>query len=119
MTLLHEHEFQIRAGRNQALFREVNEQVETLQPPLGGLPQIDFCCECADTGCATPMQMTQEEYAAVRSSSARFAVVPEHVFPEAEVVVARTDRFWTVEKVEAAAEVAAALDPRAAPDAAG
>jgi len=108
-----EHESQVRGARNQSLFREVNERVETLQAEWGdGAGAIDFCCECADTDCALPMAMTTEEYEALRAHPSRFAVLPSHFFSDIEVIVARNDRFWTVEKIEDAAEMAATLDPR-------
>jgi len=108
-----EHESQVRGARNQSLFREVNERVETLQAEWGdGAGAIDFCCECADTDCALPMAMTMKEYEALRAHPSRFAVLPAHVFRDIEVIVARNDRFWIVEKIEDAAQVAATLDPR-------
>jgi hypothetical protein len=107
---------QVRGARNQSLFREVNERVETLQAGSGnGLGTIDFCCECADTDCALPMPMTLAEYETVRGHPSRFAVLPSHVYEDIEIVLERADRFWIVEKVEDAAQVAATLDPRADP----
>jgi hypothetical protein len=111
-----EHQSQVRGARNQSLFREVNERVETLQAGSGnGIGAIDFCCECADTDCALPMPMTLDEYETVREYPSRFAVLPSHVYEDIEIVVERTDRFWIVEKIEDAAQVAATLDPRADP----
>lgn len=37
-----------RAGRNQSLFREVNERIDDLA--MGG--KIEFICECDDAECA-------------------------------------------------------------------
>jgi hypothetical protein len=111
-----EHQSQVRGARNQSLFREVNERVETLRAGSGnGIGAIDFCCECADTDCALPMPMTLDEYETVREYPSRFAVLPSHVYEDIEIVVERTDRFWIVEKIEDAAQVAATLDPRADP----
>jgi hypothetical protein len=108
-----EHESQVRRARNQSLFREVNERVETLQAEWGnGAGAIDFCCECADTDCALPMAVTMEEYEALRAHPARFAVLPSHFYADIEIIVARNDRFWTVEKIQDAGQVAASLDPR-------
>ncbi len=48
----------------------------------------------------------------MRRDSRRFAVVPGHVFPETELVVAGNDRYEVVEKRGAAVEVADAADRR-------
>lgn len=102
---------QERAGRNQALFRDVNERIEELQSSWVPLTEIDFLCECADETCSLPISATRDEYEAVRESPVRFLVQPEHVAPEAEVVTERNERFWVVEKVERASDVARELAP--------
>ena len=104
-------EQQTRAGRNQSLFRDVNERIGELQTSWMPLTEIDFLCECADETCSLPISASRDEYEAVRSSPVRFLVHPEHVFPEAEVVVDRNDRFWVVEKVERASTVARETAP--------
>jgi hypothetical protein len=106
------HDAQVKAARNQSLFREVNERVEHLQQGWTPVSEIDFVCECADDTCTVPVSLTIAEYERVRERAERFFVLPEHVYEEVEVVVAMNDRYWTVEKIEAAAGVAAALDPR-------
>jgi hypothetical protein len=106
------HHAQVKAARNQSLFREVNERVEQLQQGWSPVSEIDFICECADDTCTSPIAMTVAEYEQVRAVAERFFVLPKHVYPQAEDVIAKTDRFWTVEKIEDAAQVAAALNPR-------
>jgi hypothetical protein len=51
----------------------------------------------------------------LRADGTRFAVAPDeaHVFPEVEHVVERNERYWVVEKVGVAGELAAKIDPRA------
>jgi hypothetical protein len=107
------HEAQVKAARNQSLFREVNERVENLRLGWAPLTEIDFVCECADDSCIRPIGMTVAEYEEVRARANRFFVLPGHVYPEVEVVVAENERFWIVEKIDDAAAVAGALDPRA------
>ena len=58
------------------------------------------------------MPLTFEEYEAVRKDSRRFIVVPGHVFPETERVVARNERYEVVEKFGEAVNVADASDRR-------
>jgi hypothetical protein len=108
---------QRRAAENQALFREINEQIQKLDNSVEELtPYRSWTCECADTACLERIDMTPQEYETVRSHPARFAVCPdeEHVFAGVELITERTERYWVVEKIEAAAEAAAELDPRAA-----
>jgi hypothetical protein len=104
-----QHQAQVKSARNQSLFREVNERVEQLQRGWAPVSEIDFICECADDTWTEPISMTIVGY---EERPERFFVFPEHVCPEVEVVVARNDRFWIVEKIAIAARVAAALNPR-------
>jgi hypothetical protein len=101
-------ERQERAARNQSLFREMNEHVETVM-----LSFRAFMCECASKACEETVTLTRGEYEAVREHPARFLVKPGHVFAGGEVVVDdRQGRYVVVEKIERGAEVAAHFDPR-------
>lgn len=103
-----------RAAQNQDRFRDYNERVKALNevtvwvdPPLP-----DWTCECAYESCTQPVQLTIAEYEAVRADPTRFLVSPssEHVVPEVERVVARSDRFWVVEKVGPAGDLSEELE---------
>jgi hypothetical protein len=105
-----------RAARNQSLYREVNERVKALNEAFDSLlPLGDWVCECANAECFEAVQMTHEEYEAVRAGPTRFFVAPDdtHVFPEAEDVRERHQRYWVVEKIGVAAKAAERRDPRA------
>jgi hypothetical protein len=80
------------------------------------LALTEWVCECANEQCFAPIEMTRDEYEAVRAASTRFFVKPDdaHVFPEAEDVTERHERYWVVEKTGVAAEMAARRDPRTA-----
>jgi hypothetical protein len=101
-------ERQIRGGKNQALFRDVNEQIKGVLH----MTYIDFLCECADMECMEIIRLKQAEYETVRTHPERFPIKPGHDVPELERVVEEHDRYVVVEKVEAAAEAARKLDPR-------
>ena len=59
------------------------------------------------------MSLTLVEYEEVRSEPTHFAVLPGHVVPDVEVVVARNERFAVVRKNEPrAARIAVREDPR-------
>lgn len=106
-----------RVGKNEALFREVNERIReasadffVAEPEQG----VEFVCECSDAACYKPVELTLNEYEAVRSDPAHFLVAPGHLWhPETERHVAGNDRHWIVEKVSVAGRTAAAADPRA------
>jgi hypothetical protein len=100
-------------ARNEALFREVNERIRQVNVSVDPASEADFLCECGDPECTKPVSLTPPEYEDVRRQSTRFVVLPGHSDPTVEVVVARTDRFAVVEKVEPqAARVAVEEDPR-------
>jgi len=72
-----------------------------------------FACECADLTCTAMMDLRLSEYEAVRSQPNQFAVLPGHVYPDVEEVVAEHDRYVIVSKLGVAAEIAEKTYPRA------
>jgi SpoU rRNA methylase family enzyme len=104
-----------RAGRNQALLREVNERIEELNETFDQFsPYGTWMCECADTGCREQIEMTIGEYEAIRRHPNRFVIAPHglHFYENVEDVVEETARYWVVEKIGEAARVAIELDTR-------
>jgi hypothetical protein len=100
----------IRVGKNEALFREVNERIREITTYDGG---VEFLCECGDPECTQPIVMSLAEYESVRSRATRFVIVPGHEVADVERVVERTDRFAVVEKLPGRpASLAAETDPR-------
>ena len=100
-------------GRNEALFREVNERIEAVSkdvPPEEAL--MAFLCECDDTACTEKVNATRAEYEAVRAVATHFIVLAGHEDPEVEHVARRTERFLVVEKEGGAAQEAEESDPR-------
>ena len=107
------HERQVRAARNQSLFRAVNESLEGLCTAFQrSAHSASFICECADVECTAPLELELDEYEALREHGNRYAVLPGHVLPEVERVVSENDRFVVVAKLGAGAEVANAGNPR-------
>jgi hypothetical protein len=101
-----------RQGRNEALFREVNERIAELNESFQVDGRSEFLCECSREECKEPVSISLEEYESVRRSPTRFFVLPGHEDETVERVVARTERYVTVEKIGDAAEEAEVLDPR-------
>jgi hypothetical protein len=104
-----------KPGRNEAIFREVNERLRELGEGFSVVAERgEFVCECGDEACAEPIQLTLEEYERVRSDSRWFVLLREHVRPQIERVVWEIDeRLVVVEKKPGpAADEAVAEDPR-------
>lgn len=105
---------ELRLARNEAMFREVNERIEKIAERFAAPTLMSFVCECVDNTCARHIELTHEQYEALRSNGKRFAVAPDHDDPELENVVERHKGFIVVEKIGAGAQVATATDPRRA-----
>jgi hypothetical protein len=102
---------EVRAARNESLFREVNERIDSAGS--GTRPMFtEFMCECADESCFEYVSLTSEEYSSVRKMGAVFFIVkPGHALPEVERVVGgEADRYEVVEKLGLAAVVAEKLE---------
>lgn len=106
-------ERQRRAAANEAAFRSANERIEELNRAFAGLTESGtWLCECADPACVERLQVSLDEYAAVRAHDARFLVSPGHELHEVERIVDRREGYLVVEKragigrdvVEAAAQ---------------
>jgi len=94
---------------NEATFRKVNEGMEAAQP--GG--RMSFLCECGRLGCNQLIELTRDEYEAVRAHSRRFALVDGHEIDEVEDVVERAESYIVVEKRgRPEAEIVEHTDPR-------
>jgi hypothetical protein len=90
-----------RVGLNEAVFREVNEQLEELEETFRpGREDLDLVCECGDPGCGERLRLPRPEYRRLRSDSRLFAVVPGHEQADVEDVVERHDGYDVVRKHE-------------------
>jgi hypothetical protein len=111
-----------RIARNEAWFRNVNEQIEQMHKKAetgDRAPEEtrwEFQCECGvpDDACDARVEMTIAEYEAVRTQDDRFVLFPGHETRGLERVVQENERFVVVDKV-AGAEPFVADDPRGAP----
>ena len=103
-----------RIGRNEALFRQVNEQVEELNETFGAAANVStVVCECGDQSCIDQITLAKPEYERLRSDPILFLVVPGHDIPDVEHVIERTDRYWVVRKdAGEPARIARELDER-------
>jgi hypothetical protein len=93
-----------RQSYNEALYRQLNEhKAHWIEH---GLPTAGFRCECVTLHCGARLRLSQEQWEEARSRPNRFAVAPEHVARDLEVVVREYPEFWLVEKQGEAEEIA-------------
>ena len=96
-----------RAARNEALFREVNENIARLEERHGTTAtETAYVCECASAGCAEQFAIDPETYRRVRRQPRLFFVRPGHEGPQFERIVERHENYLVVEKTGGAGEVA-------------
>jgi hypothetical protein len=101
-----------RQGRNESLFREVNERIAEVNETFEVEGRSEFLCECGRPECREPVSIALEEYEEVRRNPVRFLLLPGHEDESVERIISRTDRYVVVEKLGDAADEANDLDPR-------
>jgi hypothetical protein len=103
-----------RIGRNEALFREVNENIERITATLEVSDEsLKILCECGVPTCLEQLDVPVADYEGVRASPTLFLIRPGHEHADLEVVVEEHDGYHVVRKRDAdAAQVARELDPR-------
>ena len=101
-----------RAARNQALFREVNKSVASLEEGQEtSETQPVFICECANEDCTERLPVDLETYERTREHPRRFLVLPGHEDPQIGRTVERHDGYLIVEKTGEAGDVAERTNP--------
>ena len=96
-----------RAARNEALFREVNENIARLEEQHGQTQtEAVYVCECANAECIDKLAIDPATYRRVRQQGRLFFVRPGHEDPQLERVVERHADYLVVKKTGAAGEVA-------------
>lgn len=102
-----------RAARNEALFREVNEQARSLSVEHGRAEngRLGIVCECSNDACVERLWLPLAAYEAVRADPRQFVVAPGHE-GNFEHVVSREDDYVVVKKDDTAGRIAEQTDPR-------
>lgn len=104
-----------QVGQNEAVFREINEQVDAINRGLAEITdnRMHIVCECGDLLCVERLVVPVPKYEEIRSDPALFFIVPGHDKPAYEDVVEQTGGFDVVRKRPGApARVAEETDPR-------
>jgi hypothetical protein len=101
-----------RIGKNEAIFRDINERIEAGRLPAEVSRRVPFCCECARLGCNELISVTIGAYETVRANPRRFLLAVGHEIDGAERVVETNAAYIVVEKTGEAGATAAGADPR-------
>jgi hypothetical protein len=106
---------QRRKAANEAVFREVNERIESLQRrfALADDEPLRIVCECDRIDCSERLEVAVDVYERTRADSALFFVVPGHEDTAVESVVDSGGDYVIVRKRPGEPqEIAAETDPR-------
>jgi hypothetical protein len=104
---------ELRAARNEALFRLLNQRVEKLNDAFELLLEdMAITCECSDSACIQLLWVEPHVYQHVRANPGRFVVAVGHVDAALECAVAETAGYVIVENTAAAARLPEASDLR-------
>jgi hypothetical protein len=106
-----------QAAINEAVARDLNEDLEAAHEEAGREGYVPMLCECGKADCEHVVPMTLEEYEDVRADPRQFAVAPDHLEAEIEQVIEDEGRFLVVEKRPGGPAAAAEeQDPRQTTD---
>jgi hypothetical protein len=103
-----------RVGKNEALFRNVNERIEQLNELFATVTDtFEVICECGDSGCVTQISIATDAYERVRTDATLFIVAPGHEKSEIEDIVDTQSVYHVVRKhAGVPARIAEETDPR-------
>lgn len=103
-----------RIGRNEVLFREVNERLRELGESFSVVTEeAEFVCECGNRSCSEQVRMPLQAYEEIRSDPKRFFAVMGHEEPEYAKVLSEREGYVIVEKLPGGpAGIAIRDDPR-------
>jgi hypothetical protein len=103
---------QDRIGKNETIFRGLNERIEAGELPADTSKRVAFCCECARLGCNAMLEVTIAEYEQVRADPRRFLLAVGHQVEGVEHVVETHADHIIIEKIGSAGDLAEATNPR-------
>jgi hypothetical protein len=89
---------EVRAARNQALFRAVNEKLRDINEPFAEVTgTFAVACECSRLDCVEVIEIPAEVYREVRRSPRTFVVLPEHAESSIERATGGDETYSVVE----------------------
>jgi hypothetical protein len=104
----------LRRGKNEVMFRNVNERLRQVGEGFSLITDVaEFVCECGNSSCTERVQLSLAAYEEIRAEPTRFFVIRGHEQPEYEKVVSEEQGYLIVEKLPGGpAGVAIRDDPR-------
>jgi hypothetical protein len=101
-----------RVAKNEAVSREINEQIEQANDSRPPNSFLHIVCECGYDTCDLFIGVLKDEYERVRDDPRQFIVRGEHVILDVELIVEQRDRFTIVAKRQGTpSQVATRTDP--------
>jgi hypothetical protein len=92
-------ERQRRIVENEALYRSINEKIESLNEAFGALAEtMAVICECARLECAEQIELEISMYEHVRADPTHFVVLTGHETLDIETIVEQYEGFTIVRK---------------------
>lgn len=103
-----------RVGLNEAIFRQVNEQIRGLNREFGAEQgTMTAICECGHSDCTERLEVRAQDYERVRGDSRLYVIAKGHEIPDVEQVVEQAEGYDVVRKNEGVpADLSRELDPR-------
>ena len=103
-----------RIGRNEAVFRAVNEGLEDLNQTFGSVTGVmQLVCECGVPSCVDMIELSESDYEAVRADAELFVTAKGHATHGVEHVVDARVGYDVVRKdVGEPSRLAHETDPR-------
>jgi hypothetical protein len=109
---LHTRRSAERRARNESIFRDANEQIQSKARAFGLEDQrLPLLCECDSESCTTLVRLTLAEYDYVRAEPTRFVLAHGHDVPP-DRIVDEQEGFVIVEKQGKEAPLVAERDSR-------
>ena len=88
-----------RIGENEAIFRSLNDEINSLNATLTEKPKAMLVvCECGARSCTDRIEILPKDYRKVRDDPTLFVLRPGHDAPETETVTAKKPGYWIVRK---------------------
>ena len=88
-----------RIGENEALYRSINEKIESLNETFGVVAEtMAVICECGKLECSEQIELDIPTYEHVRADPTHFVVLPGHELLDVETIIERHDGFNVVRK---------------------
>ena len=84
--------------RAEDVFRSVNDRIAEKGTELGWRLPGPFLCECSDIRCFARLELSLDDYEALRSHPGRYLTVPGHEVAKS-VVIEQTDRVAFAERL--------------------